>query len=215
MALKQYHDAYQSLPPAYIADANGVPVHSWRVLLLPFLGYRDLYERYTFDEPWDSARNRLVTEHSVEIFSCPSDANGVERRTNYVAVVGGYTAWPAPNCVALARDLRQVQPILLVCEIAGSDIEWAEPRDLHVVQMLPLINAHESCGPSSKHRGGINVLLSRGRAYSSDDRANEPFVVEFIENNLGRDKLQEMITRQKRGDSNARATSDAESAARR
>ena len=34
LALHNYHDTYESFPPAYIADENGRPMHSWRVLLL-------------------------------------------------------------------------------------------------------------------------------------------------------------------------------------
>src|SRR5262245_52541441 len=49
LALQTYHDVYGSLPPAYIADASGKPLHSWRVLILPFLGERSLYEAYRFD----------------------------------------------------------------------------------------------------------------------------------------------------------------------
>src|SRR5262245_3382414 len=37
LALHNYDATYGSLPPAYIADASGKPMHSWRVLILPFL----------------------------------------------------------------------------------------------------------------------------------------------------------------------------------
>jgi hypothetical protein len=33
------------LPPAYIADENGAPMHSWRVLLLPYIEQQALYDR--------------------------------------------------------------------------------------------------------------------------------------------------------------------------
>jgi hypothetical protein len=33
IALHNYHDKYKSFPPAYVADANGKPMHSWRILL--------------------------------------------------------------------------------------------------------------------------------------------------------------------------------------
>src|SRR4051812_3837711 len=36
LALHNYHDAYGTFPPAYIADQNGRPMHSWRVLILPY-----------------------------------------------------------------------------------------------------------------------------------------------------------------------------------
>ena len=44
LAMHNYHDKYGSFPPAYIADKNGRPMHSWRVLLLPFLEFGPLYE---------------------------------------------------------------------------------------------------------------------------------------------------------------------------
>src|SRR5271163_108233 len=37
VALHNYHDTYGSFPPAYVADETGKPMHSWRVLILPFL----------------------------------------------------------------------------------------------------------------------------------------------------------------------------------
>jgi hypothetical protein len=37
LAMHNYHDAHGCFPPAYIPDENGKPMHSWRVLLLPYL----------------------------------------------------------------------------------------------------------------------------------------------------------------------------------
>src|SRR5262249_42952585 len=57
LAMFNYHDAYGCFPPAYIADADGRPMHSWRVLLLPFLDEAARYRKYRFDEPWDGPNN--------------------------------------------------------------------------------------------------------------------------------------------------------------
>jgi hypothetical protein len=46
LALQNYHDTYNSFPPAYIADANGKPMHSWRVLILPFMEQKPLYDKF-------------------------------------------------------------------------------------------------------------------------------------------------------------------------
>ena len=37
LALESYHQTNGRFPPAYIADKNGKPMYSWRVLILPFL----------------------------------------------------------------------------------------------------------------------------------------------------------------------------------
>jgi predicted Ser/Thr protein kinase len=43
LALHNYHDVYGSFPPAVVTGANGEPLYSGRVLLLPFLEMDDLY----------------------------------------------------------------------------------------------------------------------------------------------------------------------------
>src|SRR5579872_1042254 len=52
LALAQYESQYGRFPPAYIADADGKPMHSWRVLILPYLDEESLYSEYDFSEPW-------------------------------------------------------------------------------------------------------------------------------------------------------------------
>ncbi|MEO8497518.1 MAG: DUF1559 domain-containing protein, partial [Planctomycetota bacterium] len=63
MALRAYEAAHGTLPPAYIPDASGKPMHSWRVLILPYLNEDGLYRRYNFDEPWDGPNNLQLAGH--------------------------------------------------------------------------------------------------------------------------------------------------------
>src|SRR5689334_12593064 len=46
MACQNYEAKYGTFPPAYIADSQGRPMHSWRVLILPYLDRDDLYSQY-------------------------------------------------------------------------------------------------------------------------------------------------------------------------
>ena len=57
MALHNYAADYQALPPAFVADATGKPMHSWRVLILPYLEQQALYAQYNLSEPWDGPNN--------------------------------------------------------------------------------------------------------------------------------------------------------------
>lgn len=57
IALQKYHETYGSFPPAYVCDQAGKPMHSWRVLILPYLGEEKLYAKYNISEPWDSPGN--------------------------------------------------------------------------------------------------------------------------------------------------------------
>jgi hypothetical protein len=38
-------------PPPHAVDANGQPLLSWRVLLLPYLDHQELYDEFRLNEP--------------------------------------------------------------------------------------------------------------------------------------------------------------------
>ena len=62
LAILDYEKAHGTLPPAYIADKDGKPLLSWRVLILPYLDCKDLYDQFHLDEPWDSDHNKQLIE---------------------------------------------------------------------------------------------------------------------------------------------------------
>jgi hypothetical protein len=166
LALHNYHDKFGCFPPAFVADENGRPLHSWRVLILPFLDQSPLYNKYRFDEPWDGPNNSKLADTILPVYNCPSDdhsgTSSFSMTTNYVAIVGGETAWPESGATAF-RDIRDgTSNTLLVVEVANSGIHWIEPRDLHVVQMAPSINAKSGQGISSRHTGGAHGLIADG-----------------------------------------------------
>ena len=57
-AVLSYHEAYGCFPPACLCDENGKPMHSWRVLILPFMDRDDVYKKYSFKERWNGPNNR-------------------------------------------------------------------------------------------------------------------------------------------------------------
>lgn len=75
LALLAYEAEHGALPPAFTVDANGAPLHSWRVLILPYLGEaeRELYGKLRLDEPWDSEANRAFHGQAPEVFRHGAD----------------------------------------------------------------------------------------------------------------------------------------------
>src|SRR4051794_10739862 len=74
-SLKQFalafhnHNADQGrLPPARVYDKDGRPLYSWRVLILPYLGEKKLYEEFRLDEPWDGPHNKKLLAKMPEVF---------------------------------------------------------------------------------------------------------------------------------------------------
>ncbi len=63
-------------PTAYTVDADGRPMHSWRVHLLPYLGQKELYEKIRLTEPWDSEWNRQFHEQCPEFYRLPAEPDG-------------------------------------------------------------------------------------------------------------------------------------------
>jgi hypothetical protein len=56
---RTYYDEHKKFPTD-ITDAEGKPLLSWRVALLPKLGLEDLYKQFKLDEPWDSETNKAL-----------------------------------------------------------------------------------------------------------------------------------------------------------
>ncbi len=168
-ALYNYHDTFGSFPPAYVADENGRPMHSWRVLILPFINQQALYNRYDFNEPWNGPNNSRLADIPCEVFSCPAESGKRPGITSYLAVVGANTIWPGAESTKLTDISDVPDDTLLVVEVADSGIHWMEPRDLHVVQMAPTINPAAGQGVSSSHAHVANVLFADGFTYSLSD----------------------------------------------
>ncbi|MGI6402518.1 MAG: DUF1559 domain-containing protein [Thermoguttaceae bacterium] len=71
-----YEADHGTLPPAFSVDADGQPLLSWRVLILPYLGAdaQALYEEFALDEPWDSEHNQPLLEKIPDVYRRPSDS---------------------------------------------------------------------------------------------------------------------------------------------
>jgi prepilin-type processing-associated H-X9-DG protein len=186
LALTQYHDAYGTFPPAYIADSDGKPLHSWRVLILPFLEQQLLYQQYRFDEPWDGPNNSKLHGTALKIYSCPAHPEKQPKTdTDYVVVVGPQTMWPGEKAIKMADIKDGTSNTLMVVEVHNSGIHWMEPRDLHVTQMPLAINPPRGQGISSAHQGGANVTFADGS-------------VRFLKNDLSSESLRAALTRSSR-----------------
>jgi hypothetical protein len=44
--------------------------HSWRVYILPYLGYQSLFDKYDFNEPWNGANNCKLQAEMPREYEC-------------------------------------------------------------------------------------------------------------------------------------------------
>ena len=183
LAMHNYHDTYKCFPPAYIADENGGPMHSWRVLLLPFMEQQALYEQYNFKEPWDGPNNsRLVGMIDTVFYRCPSeDLTQGRSETSYVMIVGPGTISDGPTPTQMGQIADGVSNTIMLVEVTGSGIRWAEPRDLKLEEITLAVNEGAGNGIGGKHPGVAHVLFCDGR-------------VDILAKPIGPDRLRGMTT---------------------
>jgi hypothetical protein len=160
LALHDYHQMYGCLPPAHVDGPGGKPMHSWRVLLLPFLHYEKLYQQYDFTQPWNGPKNSLLAKRIPHEYRCPAVQDESSLATSYVAVVGPATAWPGNKCVRFQDIKDGASDTILLVEVADSTINWMEPRDMSFNRAVIGVNMDRRRGIGSHHHGGANVSLA-------------------------------------------------------
>jgi hypothetical protein len=161
-AFIEYQEAHGHFPAPALARRDGTPLLSWRVELLPQLGYRALYERFHRDEPWDSPHNRSLLKEMPLEFACPASPGRRAGLTRYLVVVGPATDPTSVNTPfepTRGVDLREITDgasvTVLVFE-TDTPVPWTKPDDLRWAQEGPLPRV------ASPHPGGAHVLLADG-----------------------------------------------------
>ncbi|MCC9609735.1 DUF1559 domain-containing protein [Blastopirellula sp. JC732] len=130
LALHMYHEVYHSLPPVYVADENGKPMHSWRVLILPFLERQDLYESYDFDEPWDGPTNSMMMAARPEVYADPRVSDDDGTKTTFQAIAGpGALFDPTVPKVSFADVTDGISNSAAVVENCADPVVWTKPDD--------------------------------------------------------------------------------------
>lgn len=200
LALQNHHDSRKTFPPAYIADEDGTPLHSWRVLILPYIDQTALYDRIRLDEPWDSPHNRQFHSQMPEVFSCPSDGNPRDGFTNYMVVVesakgveGGTVFIPGQmqkfgdeasyrGEISVASIKDGTSNTVAVVEVSNSTTNWMEPVDLDLDEQIRVNDCEDGSCLSSQHRRGVNVAFVDGS-------------VKTLSENVSRETLRKLFLR--------------------
>ncbi len=165
VALHTYHDTWKSLPPVITTDANGKPMHSWRLVNWPMLESQPYFSLYDFSEPWDGLNNRKLAPYAAHIFRCPSDHRTKAHMTNYVAIYGPGTAWDVNRGTRFADITDGTSNTLLIVEIRNSDIHWMEPRDIHIKDLKLQFNAEDGPSLGSYHIEGAMIAKADGSVH--------------------------------------------------
>lgn len=184
LALHNYESQYGQFPPAYVADKDGKPLYSWRVLILPYMDHDYLYQQFNLDEPWDSPANRAVSQAAISLFQCPSDSSNQQgsNKTNYVMIVGQGCISDGPTGKRMRDVPDGLSKTIILAEVANPDISWAEPRDLDAATMSYQINdpSGQEC-ISSNHPRVANVAFADGSVHVLSESTSPQTVREMTQ----------------------------------
>lgn len=164
LAMHNYYDKHGSFPPAVIVGPDGVK-HSWRVAILPQLGYYDAHSKYNFEKPWDSPENKKLLDMIPEVYLAPGTA-GDTSDTSWFAVVGEGTAFDSDRGRKFEEFTDGTVNTLLVVESKLS-VPWTQPKDIE----------YHKDGPLPKlggiHEGGFVSAFVDGAAHFITDKVDE------------------------------------------
>ncbi len=178
LALHNYHDTNGQLPPAYIPDANGKPMHSWRVLILPYIEQAALYGRYDFNKPWDSPENLAVAETMPPVYRSPFENPTPQNRnqTSYLLFAGKGTIFEDPQAKITFGDISDgLSNTIAVTEVNDSGVLWTQPTDLDAAQLDFVIRKMRDAQPgqiNSANGDGVTMGMFDGSVRFVADRAS-------------------------------------------
>ena len=157
LALYNYRETYEALPPAVTVDADGQPLHSWRTLILPFLDQQQLYASIDLSKSWDHPVNAAARETSVATYTCPS-AVTPQNRTTYKALVGSSRCFSRTEPRRLSEITDGISQTLMLIEVSPDEaVPWMMPQDSGSRFALTF-------GPETRldHIGGVHAALADG-----------------------------------------------------
>lgn len=131
LALQNYHDTFELLPPGGTFANDGTPNQSWTVSLSPYLSSSPLYNLINMNRPWDDPVNfDLMTGHPLSIDTAFRDPSVLDDRT----AAGLPAVHYAPNQWLMYRnssvsltDITDWEHTLLMADAFGAYAGFGDP----------------------------------------------------------------------------------------
>ena len=129
---------------------GGVPLLSWRVEILPFIGQQDLYDQFRLDEAWDSPHNLSLIPLMPAIYAHPT--LGIEsgmtlvQGVNTAAGESPSSIFPLENRRVDFGDIVDGSSNTLLVAQANFDqaVAWTKPEDIQYDSTDPYLGLGDS-----------------------------------------------------------------------
>jgi hypothetical protein len=116
--------------PHNIADKNGKPLLSWRVLILRYIEQDELYKQFKLDEPWDSEHNLKLLEKMPKIYASPRVKLKGAGFTVYQGFAGTGTVFDPGQQVKYPASITDGTANTIMLVESSVAVPWTKPADL-------------------------------------------------------------------------------------
>jgi prepilin-type processing-associated H-X9-DG protein len=164
-AIRQYEVIHGTLSPAFIVDGQGRPLHSWRALILPYIGEDELFEQIDFTKPWDAPENAGARKAVIPAFACPALGKLPTGHTTYMVVIAADSCFPGSQPVRTGEIFDDPAETLLVVEVCKAQaVHWMAPVDVDESMVLIVPPHTPTRRNRAPHGSGFNALFADGVA---------------------------------------------------
>lgn len=127
-----YQEKHGRLPPAIVYSEDGMPLHSWRVLILPFIEQEPLYKQFKLDEPWDSPHNLALLPQMPNTYAPTWDYQGKvgPHETVCHVFLGKGAAFEGKEGLRLPSNFPDGTGNTIMVIEAGNPVAWTKPEDI-------------------------------------------------------------------------------------
>lgn len=156
-ALPLFVKENRRFPAWAIHSADGTPLLSWRVAILPQLGYKALYDQFNLNEPWDGPTNKPLLEQMPPMFASP--VTPLPPGMTVFRMFGGPGTFQGdhPNGATLEEVANPHELFLFVTVKPEHAVEWTKPEFLEYTPES-IINAVPPLCVSMMFNGEINII---------------------------------------------------------
>ncbi|MBL9124201.1 MAG: DUF1559 domain-containing protein [Planctomycetaceae bacterium] len=130
LAMHNLHDLKGGFPAAAIQSADGKPLLSWRVALLPLLEQEALYKQFHLDEPWDSEHNKKLLDKMPDVYRATTAPGEPQATTTSVLALVGTHAALEPGRPRKLREITDGTSNTITVIEMKTNIPWTKPEDL-------------------------------------------------------------------------------------
>jgi hypothetical protein len=169
LACLNFEVKHQRFPATANRDGDKKPLLSWRVHLLPQLGYLDLYQQFRLEEPWDSEHNQTLISKMPAVY-CHRDGKPSDGKTIYLGIAGADGVLGHPQKTAIgANGLWNVvdgssNTLLVVGVEPTSSVTWTRPVDFNTAD-----GGEKVIEDTDENNSGTPIGFCDGSTFIVDD----------------------------------------------